>query len=107
MAAIYVFAHEIVGTAAARAIEDNLTPAQAREGGIAKLVPIGAVRGGAILLQRIAPELLQGYQRFYLRQTGKAVPSGDPNAAFVAAYEMPQAIIDGLTRQIDLVLAGI
>ena len=107
MAAIYVFAHEIVGNAALRAIEDNLTPTQTREGMVAKLSPIGAVRGGAILLQRIAPELLAGYQRFYLRQTGAAVPSGDPNAAFLAAYDLPAAVADGIARQIDLVLAGI
>jgi hypothetical protein len=107
MAAIYVFAHEVTGNAAQRAIEDNLTPAEAREGTAAKLTPIAAVRGGAILLQRIAPELLQGYQRFYLHQTGATVPSGDPNAAFIAAFDLPQAVADGLAKQIDLVLAGI
>ena len=64
MSAIYVFAHEITGSAAARAIEDNLTPAQARENGVAKLTPIGAVRAGSILLQRIAPEQVEGNQRF-------------------------------------------
>jgi hypothetical protein len=107
MAAIYVLAHEITGKAAERAIEDNLTPAQAREGGSAKLIPIGAVRAGAILLQRVAPELLQGYQRFYLRQATGTAPTGDPNAAFIAAFSLPQAVADGLARQIDLVLAGI
>jgi hypothetical protein len=107
MAAIYVFTHEIVGNAAGRAVEDNLTPAQAREGQAAKLAPIAAVRGGAILLSRIAPELVQGYQRFYLRQTGATVPAGDPAAAFVAAFALPQAVADGLAKQIDLVLAGI
>jgi hypothetical protein len=107
MAPLYTFTHEIVGKAANRAIEDNLTPAEAREGAAERLTPIGAVRGGAILLQRIAPELLQGYQRFYLRQVGAAVPSGDPNAAFIAAFALPQAVADGLARQIDLVLAGI
>ena len=107
MSPLYTFTHEIVGKAAERAIEDNLTPAQAREGMSAKLLPIGAVRGGAILLQRIAPELVQGYQRFYLRQVGAAVPAGDPNAAFIAAFDLPQGVADGLARQIDLVLAGI
>jgi hypothetical protein len=107
MGAIYTFAHEIVGNAAGRAVEDNLTPAQAREGQLAKLTPIAAVRGGALLISRIAPELLQGYQRFYLQQTGAAVPAGDPNAAFIAAFSLPQAVADGLARQIDLVLAGI
>jgi hypothetical protein len=107
MAAIYVFVHEIAGNAAGRALEDNLTPAQAREGQLAKLTPIAAVRGGALILQRLAPELLQGYQRFYLRQHGSAVPSGDPASAFISAYSLPQAVADGLARQIDLVLAGI
>jgi hypothetical protein len=107
MSPIYTFVHEITGKAAQRAIEDNLTPAQAREGTLEKLMPIGAVRGGAILLQRVAPELLQGYQRFYLRQVGAAVPSGDPNAAFIAAFDLPQAVADGVAKQIDLVLAGI
>ena len=105
--AIYTFAHEMVGNAATRAIEDNLTPAQAREGQAAKLLPIGQVRAGAILLSRVAPELVQGYQRFYLQQVGAAVPSGDPAAAFVAAFSVPQAVADGIARQIDLVLAGI
>jgi hypothetical protein len=107
MNALYVFAHEISGNAATRAIEDNLTPAQAREGMAAKLSPIGSVRGGAILLQRIAPELVQGYERFYLRQTGAAVPAGDPNAAFIAAFDLPKEVAVGLARHIDLVLAGI
>jgi hypothetical protein len=107
MAALYVFTHEIVGTAAARAVEDNLTPAQAREGEAAKYLPIAAVRGGAILLQRIAPELVAGYQQYYLRSTGAAVPAGDPNAAFVATYGLPEAVASGLARQIDLILAGI
>jgi hypothetical protein len=107
MAGIYVLAHEIVGNAAGRAVEDNLTPAQAREGMLAKLTPMAAVRGGAILLQRIAPELLEGYQRFYLRQAGVVNPSGDLTAMFNSTFDLPQAVADGLARQIDLVLAGI
>ncbi|HET9423931.1 MAG TPA: hypothetical protein VFO55_01060 [Gemmatimonadaceae bacterium] len=107
MASIYVFAHEAAGGVSSRAIEDNLTPAEARAGAAAKFTPIAAVRGGAILLQRIAPELVTGYQRYYLRQTGAAVPSGDPNAAFLAAYAIPEAVATGIARQIDLILAGI
>ena len=107
MAAIYVFAHEVVGGASGRAVEDNLTPAEAREGAAAKYVPIAAVRGGALLLQRIAPELVAGYQRYYLRSTGAAVPAGDPNAAFIAAYSLPEAVATGIAKQIDLILAGI
>ena len=107
MAAIYTFTHEIAGSAAQRAVEDNLTPAQVREGGAARMIPIAAVRAGALLLQRIAPELVQGYQAYYLRQSGAAVPGGDSSMAFTAAFELPQAVVDGIARQIDLVLGGI
>ena len=107
LSAVYVFTHEVVGNAAGRAVEDNLTPAQAREGMAAKLTPIAAVRGGAVLLQRIAPELLEGYQRFYMSQAGATIPTGDLTAAFNSTFELPQAVADGLARQIDLVLAGI
>jgi hypothetical protein len=107
MVSIYVFGHEVVGNASARAVEDNLTPVQAREGMSAKLIPIAQVRGGAILLQRIAPELVEGYQRYYLRHSGATVPSGSPGAAFTSTFSLPQAVADGIARQIDLVLAGI
>ena len=107
MASLYVFAHEIVGNAAASAVKDNLTPAEARAGAEAKYVPIAAVRGGAILLSRIAPELLVGYQRYYLRHAGAAIPAGDLNAAFIATFGLPEAVATGLAKQIDLVLAGI
>jgi hypothetical protein len=107
MNAIYVFAHEIVGTAAARALEDNITPADRRTGALERYQPIAAVRAGAILLQRIAPELVTGYQRYYLRVAGASPPAGDPNAAFVAEFSLPDALREGITRQIDLILAGI
>lgn len=107
LASLYVFTHEIVGGASARAVEDNLTPAEAREGALQKLIPIAAVRGGAVLLQRIAPELVREYQRYYLRTAGAALPTGDPNAAFIATFGLPEPVVAGLARQIDLVLAGI
>ena len=55
----------------------------------------------------VAPELVAGYQRYYLRSTGAAVPAGDPNAAFIAAYSLPEAVATGIAKQIDLILAGI
>jgi hypothetical protein len=86
---------------------DNTTPADQRSGIVDRMLPIATVRAGAILLQRIAPELVAGYQRFYLRSIGAAVPSGDPASAFVSEFSIPDAQINGITRQIDLVLAGI
>jgi hypothetical protein len=45
--------------------------------------------------------------RFYLRTLGRPPSTGDPTAAFVQAFPLPPAILNGLTRQIDVVLGGI
>jgi hypothetical protein len=34
-------------------------------------------------------------------------PAGDPSAAFVAAFPLPDAIRDAMSRQIELILGGI
>jgi hypothetical protein len=65
------------------------------------------VRAGALLLQRVAPELAAGYMRFYLRTLGSAAPTGDPTTAFAAAFPVPAAILTAVGRQIDVVLGGI
>lgn len=105
--AIYTFAHEIVGRLVDDAIRDNTTPAEQRTGTTGGYQGNGAVRGGALLLQRVAPELVPGYMRFYLRTASVAVPTADPSAAFSAAFPVPQAILSALGRQIDTVLGGI
>ena len=105
--AIYTFAHEAVGKLVDEAIRDNTTPAEQRSGVTNGYQGNGAVRGGALLLQRVAPELVPGYMRFYLRTVGSAGPSGDPTAAFSSAFPLPQAILSAVGRQIDVVLGGI
>ena len=105
--AIYTFAHEAVGKLVDEAIRDNTTPAEQRSGETAGYQGNGAVRAGALLLQRVAPELVPGYMRFYLRTAAAAVPSGDPAAAFSSAFPLPQAIVSAIGRQIDVVLGGI
>jgi hypothetical protein len=105
--AIYVFAHETAGAGVvAAAVRDNTTPAEQRAGLTDRYNTYGAVRGGAILLQRAAPELAQGYARYYLRAAG-ITPSGDPIAALAAAFPLPDAILTGITRQLDVVMGGI
>jgi len=104
---IYVFAHEIVGTETQRALVDNTTPVDQRSGVVDRMLPIANVRAGAILLQRLTPELVAGYQRYYLGLVGMAPPSGDPASAFASAFSIPDAQLNGITRQIDLILAGI
>ena len=105
--ALFGFVHEAVATLAQEAINDNTTAAQQRSGEVNGFTGNAAVRGGAALLQKIAPELVPDYMRFYLRTLNDNVPGGDPTAAFTSAFALPQTILDALTKQIDIVLGGI
>jgi hypothetical protein len=106
--ALYVFAHEAVIPVVTTAITDNVTPAEQRSGVADRYAAHGAVRGGALLIQRIAPELAQGYMRYYLRAAGlSARATGDPSAALASAFPLPELIINAIIRQLDIVLAGI
>jgi hypothetical protein len=106
--AFYVFAHEAVIPVINTAISDNVTPAEQRSGVADRYAAHGAVRGGAILLERIAPELASGFMRYYLRAAGVPVPAtGDPRTAFIAAFPLPELIISAATRQLEVVLGGI
>ena len=105
--AVYVFAHEMVNAITATAINDNTTPAEQRSGVAARYTANANVRAGAVLLQRAAPDLANGYMRYYLRSAGVAVPAGDPSAVFTASFPIPDAIRDAVTRQIEVVLGGI
>ena len=104
--ALYTFAHEIVSSVTAIAIDDNTSPAEKRNGTGDRYASNALVRGGAMMLQRAAPELADGYARYYLRSARFPVPS-DPVAALATAFPLPDAIRDGIQRQIDVVLGGI
>jgi hypothetical protein len=104
--AIYVISHEAVSGIAATAVRDNITPEQARSGIGERYQSAAAVRGGALLLQRTSPELLDGYMRYYLRSVNRA-PGANPQATFVATFALPDTIRDALTRQLEVVLGGI
>jgi hypothetical protein len=105
--AIYVFAHEVVNAVTSTAISDNTTPAEQRSGAVDRYAANVTVRGGAMLLQRLAPELVAGYMRYYLRSAAQAVPAGNPESAFAAAFPIPQTIRDAVSRQLEVVLGGI
>ncbi len=104
--AIYVFAHEVVNSIVGTAVHDNITPTEQRAGTGAQYVLTGTVRAGAMLLQRIAPELVTGYTRYYLTQA-RASTTGDINARLASTYPLPQGIHDAINRQLDVVLGGI
>jgi hypothetical protein len=104
---MYTFAHEVVSSVTSIAIDDNTSPAEKRTGASDRYASAALVRGGALLLQRLAPELVDGYHRYYLRSARMTVPTGDAAAAFAAAFPLPDAIRDAIQRQIDVVLGGI
>ena len=104
--AIYVIAHEAVSGIAGTAVKDNITPEQARSGIGERYQSSAAVRGGALLLQRTSPELVDGYMRYYLNSVNRA-PGANPQATFIATFSLPDTIRDALTRQLDVVLGGI
>ena len=102
----YVFAHEIVSAVVNDVVADNTSPAERRSGAADRYLSLGAVRGGALLLSRIAPELVQGYMRYYSSLAGP--PAGpDDERTFLTRFPLPDAIRDALLRQIDNVLGGI
>jgi hypothetical protein len=104
--AIYVIAHEAVGGIASTAVNDNITPEQRRTGLGERYQSAAAVRGGALLIQRTSPELLDGYMRYYLRSVNR--PAGaNLQATFTATFALADAIRDALSRQLDVVLGGI
>ncbi|HUF66093.1 MAG TPA: hypothetical protein VMM17_08950, partial [Gemmatimonadaceae bacterium] len=72
--AIYVAVHELAISVTQTAVNDNLTPAEQRAGLGDRYASAAAVRGGAMLLQRLAPELADGYARYYLRAANQ--PAG-------------------------------
>jgi len=104
--ALYVFAHEIAGSVASTAIEDNTTPAERRSGSTSRYDQSAAVRAGALLLEKTMPNAVSGYMRFYLQAAGRTAPT-DPKAAFTATFAVPDAITDAIAKQLDVILGGI
>ena len=58
------------------------------------------------MLERVAPELADGYRRYYLRLARQPV-SGDVVQRFSATFAIPDNIRVALERQIDVILGGI
>ena len=103
---LYTFAHEVAGSVASTAIEDNTTPADRRAGTTARYEQSAAVRAGALLLERILPSAVPGYMRYYLQSAGRSAPT-EPRAAFTSAFAVPDAINDAIARQLEVILGGI
>lgn len=104
--AIYVAVHEMVGALATQVVSDNTTPAEKRAGLADRYQSAAAVRTGALLLKRAMPALLTGYERYYLEATG-VTSITDADGQFARTFPLPATMLDGLTRQLDIVLGGI
>jgi hypothetical protein len=106
MDAIYVIAHEAVGGLANTAVTDNITPEQRRTGLGERYQSSAAVRAGAMLIQRVAPDALDGYMRYYMKSVNRPVGANLTNT-FTSTFSIPDTIRDALSRQLDVVLGGI
>lgn len=104
--AIYVFAHETAGGLAATTVNDNTSPSDKRSGLAARLQSAAAVRTGLALLERTAPDLADGYARYYLRAIGVAAGTS-PRASLATAFPLPDTMLAAISRQLDVVLGGI
>ena len=112
MEAIYAIAHELIGPIANASVDDNTTPAEKRSGVAERLSSLALVRGGALLLGRLAPDLAVGYARFYLRLGDGARPAGvtrdaDVLVAFARVFPLPNTLLESLDRQIAVAFGGI
>ena len=104
--ALLVMAHEVVGTVSNAVVRDNTSPRDQQTGETGRLSTLAAVRGGALMLDRVAPDLATDYRRYYLR-VARQVPGADVTRQFDTVFALPDLIRRALERQIDLVLNGI
>ena len=66
-----------------------------------------AVRTGYLLLQRTAPDLADGYARYYLRSANASASATDPGATLASVFPLPDPLREAIVRQLDVVLGGI
>lgn len=62
---------------------------------------IGAIRGGALLLEQNLPEEAEGFKKFFLEQGGFSVQAGGVNQAFQDAFALEPAFLDALREMIE------
>jgi len=105
--ALYVFVHEAIIPVSSVAVNDNTTPNEKRTGAAERYTSAAAVVGGAMLLRRLAPDLLDGYARYYLRAANAPSTGSDPESALGRTFSLPDIIREAMGRQLDVVLGGI
>jgi len=104
--AMAAFAHEVAGLVTNGVVRDQTSEADRRSGVADRYTTLAAVRGGALLLARVAPHLVSAYQRYYVRLSG-ARPTDPVETAFERTFAIPDSLRDAITRQLDMILGGI
>jgi len=104
--AIYVMMHEMMNPIVAGAVNDNTTPAEQRNGVAEQIAGKATVIGGLMAMTKMLPEYSDGYASFYLRAMGRT-PGAHPHDELTALVQLPTAIRDAITRQLDTVQEGI
>jgi hypothetical protein len=107
MEAVYVFVHEASGLASGQAVADNTTPNEKQSGAASRYQSAAAVRTGALLLRRTIPDLVAGYERFYIRAAGGRGNASDLDAELARTFTLPQVMVDAIGKQIDRLLSTI
>jgi len=105
--ALYVFVHEAAGLASAQAVSDNTTPAEKQSGVASRYESVAAVRAGAVLLRRTIPDLVSGYERYYVRAARGRGADSDIEAEFVRTFALPQVMVDAVGKQVERLLSTI
>ena len=105
--AVYAFVHEVATVATGQAVSDNTTPAEKQSGIADRYQSSAAVRGGAILLRRMIPELVEGYERFYLNAARAHVSGSDVEGDFARAFPLPKVMVDAIGKEVDRLLSTI
>lgn len=105
LATVHEWLYPLVGDVVA----EYLAPARIRELGEDVLAEVSAVRGGALLLERIMPARVDDYHRLYLRAAGRTVPTTAQarEEAFEEAFPLPPELEEGLRHAIAAAVAGI
>lgn len=99
---ILVLAHELSAGVVSRVLLGSGATSIQRSVAISRAISTAQVRAGAMLLERVAPELVEAYMQFYLTQSGVAVLAPALDATFVRIFDIPVAARDGMRQQIDI-----
>ncbi len=103
---ILVIAHELTTALTASVMTGGPATAERRPVATNRALVVPQVRAGAMLLERVAPELVDSYMRFYLQQAGVRADAAAARLQFERVFDISVGLRDELRRQVD-VAAGV